>query len=235
MGFRDSVFSITCLSIPGIWKKKYHSLCSATALVNNPSLGATSESPAWFPAWWVPCQFRRRSFGGGGLLREERVRRGKGGEKSGGGKGASKPALASSLEYYLYCPGEWVGYMRKGRGKEELNEYFSLSLLALFCHHYLLHPPPQHHTSLLAEWINKTHSIHTHTTCLCPIHLFLKSVLSVSLHVFEGVCMWVNSCLLYDFVWYRNSCFSANNLTSPCLHVLYEAVEQMNEIERHWL
>lgn len=72
------MFPITCLSIPGICKKKYHSLCSATALVNNPSLGATSESPARSPTWWVPCQF---GVGAGGLLREERMRRGQGGDK----------------------------------------------------------------------------------------------------------------------------------------------------------
>lgn len=54
----DFVFAETCLSIPGIWKQEYHSLCSAVALVNNPSLGATSESPAWSLTWWVLCQFR---------------------------------------------------------------------------------------------------------------------------------------------------------------------------------
>lgn len=47
-------------SIAGIWRKKYHSLCSTTALVNNLSLGAASESPAWSQARWVPIQFRRR-------------------------------------------------------------------------------------------------------------------------------------------------------------------------------
>lgn len=61
--------------------------------------------------------------GEGGLLREERVRRGKGGEKRVGGKWASKPALASSLEYYLlHAAGarEW-GCARKGQGIEELH------------------------------------------------------------------------------------------------------------------
>lgn len=57
---------------------KYHSLCSAIALVNNPSLGATSESPAWSPAWWVPCHFRKRS-----LRRGEVVERGKSEERKG--------------------------------------------------------------------------------------------------------------------------------------------------------
>lgn len=94
----DFVFSITCLSIPGIWKKKYHSLCSPTALVNNPSLGATSESPARSPTWWVPCQFRRE----GGLLREERMRRGHGADKGGGGR--VHPSLLLHHQWStIYC------------------------------------------------------------------------------------------------------------------------------------
>lgn len=61
LGQRYSVFSITCLWI--LWKKKnYHSLCRATALVNNPSLGATSESQ---PGPW-PDGYHVSSRGSGG-------------------------------------------------------------------------------------------------------------------------------------------------------------------------
>lgn len=67
---------ITSISIPTIWKKKYHSLYSAAALVNNPSLGATSESPAWSRPGG--CHV---SSEGRGLLREERMRRRQKGEK----------------------------------------------------------------------------------------------------------------------------------------------------------
>lgn len=75
----DGVIScslITSISIPTIWKKKYHSLYSTAALVNNPSLGATSESPAWSRPGG--CHV---SSEGRGLLREERMRRRKKGEK----------------------------------------------------------------------------------------------------------------------------------------------------------
>lgn len=85
---RNSVFPITSLSIPGIWKKKHHSLRSTAALVNNPSTGATSESPAWSSTWWVPCQIRTEGV----------VERGKNEMRAGrrkGGEGRVYPSLLS--------------------------------------------------------------------------------------------------------------------------------------------
>ena len=130
------MFPITCLSIPGIRKKKYHSLCSATALVNNLSLGATSESPAWSPAWWVPCQFRRRGLrkGVGGCWERKEW-----GEERGGGVWP-KPALASSLEYYLLHTAwvsEWGWCL-----KVEVKSIVISTSSSLFCHPYLLHLSP---------------------------------------------------------------------------------------------
>lgn len=135
----NSVFPITCLSIPGIRKKKYHSLCSATALVNNLSLGATSESPAWSPAWWVPCQFRRRGLRKGG---RGGVERGKSEARKGGGgrRVWPKPALASSLEYYLLHTA-WVSEWGWCLKVEVKSNVISTSC-SLFCHPYLLHPSP---------------------------------------------------------------------------------------------
>lgn len=93
----NSVFPIRSLSIPGIWKKKHHSLRSTAALVNNPSMGATSESPAWSSTWWVPCQFRTEGV----------VERGKNemrpGRRKGGGGGVYPSLLSHDHWSTTYC------------------------------------------------------------------------------------------------------------------------------------
>lgn len=61
---------------------------------------------------------------GWGFLREERVRQGKVVEKKGGGRGASKPVLASSLEYYLLhtaWKSEWGTCVKVEVNKDEIS------------------------------------------------------------------------------------------------------------------
>lgn len=130
LGLRYSVFSITCLWI--LWKKKnYHSLCRATALVNNPSLGATSESQ---PGPW-PDGYHVSSRGGsgGGCWKRKDWGEEKEGER--GEEVEGYPGLLLHHRFsttYRMLPG-WVSRLHAYKSRN----WTGTGPSSLFCHTFL--------------------------------------------------------------------------------------------------